>query len=139
VLRRLAMRGGPIETSSRGLAREVKLSRRQKPGRGDVVEILVRRVRPGGYDDALASAKSTLTFAERHGAVHGRLLQLTHAGRNTGLLALMWEFARPSNVGTLLDAWANDDKGVAIRNSSYDEFAATNDVSRTLYRSVLST
>ena len=134
VLRRLAMSDGPVQSSRRGLASEVEISRKRKSGRGPLVDVLARRIRPGGYDAAVAAAKATLTFVERHGAVHGRLLHLSHAGSASGLFVLTWEYPRPSSLAAVLDAWANDDASPS--RAANDPDAPASDVFRCVYRAL---
>lgn len=121
ILTRLRSADSPVVIEQQSLASEIPLERKQKQGRGDVVEVHVSRVTPGRFEEGLKTATAACNFAERHGARSARLFQLSYAGIGSGLLMLSWEFQSLRAMGKGMDAWGTDPKAQAISATMYAE------------------
>ena len=135
-LTRMRAANSPVTVEQISLASEVPLERKGKQGRGDVVEVHVSRIIPGRFEEAIKLTTTACNFAERKGARHGRLFQLSYAGLGSGLFMVSWEYANLRAAGKAMDGWNTDPKGQAIAARMYGPEASTTLVFSGLYTTI---
>lgn len=128
--------GSPTAIVNQSMGIELPIGRSPAPGRGSVVVVNTVRVVPGRMPEAMALAAQACEFAEAHGAVNARALQLTYAGIASGTCALTWELENMLAEARLSEAWMSDPAGAALAAKSDAPDAATVRLSSGLYSEI---
>jgi hypothetical protein len=104
----------PVTPQAQILAADVTLGGPAPTEHGQVTEVYILRVRPGGLEAFLASTQRYRDLVEAHGSVGARLLTVVHGGSQTGLYVSTAEYADHQSWGRATDAWTTTPEGQAL-------------------------
>jgi hypothetical protein len=127
--------GSPVVITSQSMGIDIPLGRTPKAGRGSILEVHTSHVNPGRFEDAVTESAEVCAFVEENGAVNARAIQLTYAGRASGMLALVWEHESMAAQARTGAAWFTD-AGIALQMRSMGASPATTRVTSALYNEV---
>jgi hypothetical protein len=106
----------PVTLVAQQLAADVPGGRPPRAGRGNVIEVYLMRVEPGGHQRFIESSSRFRELVEGQGAVATRLVRILHGGSQTDLYASVAEYADHQSWGRATETWTASPEGLQLES-----------------------